>query len=71
MFVSGAEQKDDSLFTKSGRVLSVTALADTLSEASDLAYGEMLKINFEGIYYRTDIGSEACSAMSRTGRAKR
>jgi len=56
VFISGAEKKDGLFFTKSGRVLSVTALADTLSEASDLAYKEISKISFEGIYYRTDIG---------------
>ena len=58
VFISGAEQKDDSLFTSSGRVLSVTALAGTLAEASDLAYREMSKISFEEIYYRTDIGAD-------------
>jgi phosphoribosylamine--glycine ligase len=58
VFISGAELKDGSLFTSSGRVLAVTALAGTLSEASDLAYREMSKISFEGIYYRTDIGTE-------------
>lgn len=58
LFISGAEKKDGSLFTKSGRVLSLTALADTLTEASDLAYKAMSKISFEGIYYRTDIGTD-------------
>ena len=58
LFISGAEKKDGLFFTKSGRVLSVTALADTLSEASDLAYKEISKISFEGIYYRTDIGTD-------------
>ncbi len=56
VFISGAEQKDGSLLTSSGRVLSLTALAETPSKASDLAYREMSKISFEGMYYRTDIG---------------
>lgn len=59
VFISGAEKKEGLLFTKSGRVLSVTALADTLSEASNLAYREISKINFEEIYYRTDIGADS------------
>ena len=58
LFISGAEKKDGKFFTKSGRVLSVTALADTLSEASNLAYKEISKISFNGIYYRTDIGTD-------------
>ncbi len=56
LFVSGAVKREESLVTNSGRVLSVTAIADTLPEASDLAYREMSKINFKDIYFRTDIG---------------
>jgi phosphoribosylamine---glycine ligase len=59
LFIGGAEKKDGQLFTKSGRVLSVTALADTPAEASKLAYKELSKISFERIYYRTDIGAES------------
>ncbi|MDA3940106.1 MAG: phosphoribosylamine--glycine ligase [Spirochaetia bacterium] len=58
LFISGAEKKEGKLLTKSGRALSVTAIADTIGEASDLAYREISKINFEGIYYRTDIGAD-------------
>ena len=58
MFISGAEKKGDKFYTKSGRVLAVTALAETLFEASELAYNELSKINFEGINYRTDIGKD-------------
>lgn len=58
VFISGAVKEGNSLITSSGRVLAVTALNDTLSEASDLAYSEMRKINFKGIYYRTDIGTD-------------
>jgi phosphoribosylamine-glycine ligase len=58
VFISGAEKTDGSLFTKSGRVLSVTAIAGSPAEASDLAYREMSKIGFDGIYYRTDIGAD-------------
>ena len=59
LFISGAEKKNGLYFTKSGRVLSVTALADTLLEASNLAYKEISKISFKGIYYRTDIGADS------------
>jgi len=31
-------------------------MADTLEKARDIAYREMEKIVFEGIYYRKDIG---------------
>ncbi|RKX85874.1 MAG: hypothetical protein DRP58_05220 [Spirochaetes bacterium] len=56
VFISGAEKMDGALVTNSGRVLSVTALGESVSEASELAYREMAKIDFDGICYRTDIG---------------
>jgi len=42
-----------------GRVLGVTAAADTLSEALARAYQPMVDIVFEGMYYRHDIGYRA------------
>ncbi|MCY6484219.1 phosphoribosylamine--glycine ligase [Clostridium aestuarii] len=56
MFVSGAELQEDKLITSGGRVLSVVALGDTLEEAREKAYDDIAKVNFEGIYYRKDIG---------------
>ncbi len=58
VFISGAVQKEGTLVTSSGRVLALTAMGSTLAEASGLAYREMSKISFEGIYYRTDIGAD-------------
>ncbi len=43
------------LITSGGRVLSVTALAPTVAEASIKAYEGLYKINFENIYFRKDI----------------
>jgi len=48
-----------SIRTSGGRVLGVTASADTLPEALDLAYAAMNKIAFEGKYFRRDIGHRA------------
>lgn len=45
--------------TSGGRVLSVTALAKSFQEAINLAYEAIAEINFEGAYYRTDIGKKA------------
>ena len=42
--------------TAGGRVLSLTALADTLEKAGEKAYSNMEKIYFEGMHYRKDIG---------------
>lgn len=48
-----------SVRTSGGRVLGVTAAADTLPEALDLVYSAMDKISFEGMYFRRDIGHRA------------
>jgi phosphoribosylamine--glycine ligase len=48
-----------SVRTSGGRVLGVTAAADTLPEALDLAYTALGKIAFEGMYFRRDIGHRA------------
>ena len=55
-----------SVRTSGGRVLGVTAAADTLPEALDLAYAAMGKISFEGIYFRRDIGHRALLKDSST-----
>jgi phosphoribosylamine--glycine ligase len=50
------------MLTAGGRVLGVTAAADTLAEALSRAYQAMGEINFEGMYYRRDIGHRALGA---------
>ena len=59
VFVAGAALKDDQLVTSGGRVLGVTATADTLAEAVALAYQDVEKISFEKAFYRRDIGRRA------------
>lgn len=44
--------------TNGGRVLAVTGLAATLKEALDKAYAACETIEFEGKYYRTDLGKD-------------
>lgn len=62
VYVAGAALKDGKLVTSGGRVLGVTAVADSLKEALTLAYGKVERINFEGAYYRRDIGVRALKA---------
>ena len=57
--VAGAALKGDKLLTNGGRVLGVTAVADTLREAITDAYRMVEKISFENAYYRKDIGKKA------------
>lgn len=57
VFHAGTKLQDDckTLATDGGRVLAVTAVADSLKEALPVAYKAINKINFEGIHFRTDI----------------
>lgn len=51
------------LQTAGGRVLAVTALGDTLSEARSVAYAAAEQIHFEGKTLRTDIGAAGVVAL--------
>ncbi len=59
VYVAGAEQKSGKLVTSGGRVLGVTATADSLSQAIEQSYAKVSKISFENAYYRRDIGAKA------------
>jgi phosphoribosylamine--glycine ligase len=50
---------DGTLTSSGGRVLSVTAVADTLIEARANAYEAMVRIRLDGGQYRTDIATKA------------
>lgn len=56
VFIAGAKEEDGELITSGGRVLNIVSTGSTLEEAREKAYSEIKKVEFEGIYYRTDIG---------------
>ncbi|MCB2297237.1 phosphoribosylamine--glycine ligase [Clostridium tagluense] len=56
LFVAGAKEEEGVLKTSGGRVLGITGLGETLDKARDIAYADMKKIQFDGMYYRRDIG---------------
>ena len=62
VFVAGAAEKDGKLVTSGGRVLGVTAVADSLAEAQRKAYAMADRIQFENKYCRRDIGARALRA---------
>jgi phosphoribosylamine--glycine ligase len=64
VFHSGSSQVGGKILTAGGRVLGVTAAAPSLEEALALAYKAMTEIEFEGIYYRRDIGHRALRRKS-------
>ena len=59
IYIAGAKIKDGVLVTGGGRVLGVTAVADTLETAVKNAYEAAADVKFEGAYMRSDIGKRA------------
>lgn len=53
-----AENNDNAILTNGGRVLCVTSFAETVYEAVDKSRDVLEKIDYDGIYYRRDIGYE-------------
>jgi phosphoribosylamine---glycine ligase len=50
---------EGSFLTSGGRVLGVTATADSLAQARNQAYAAVSRIEFDAMHYRTDIAAEA------------
>src|SRR5216684_1053371 len=53
---AGTRQEGESLVTTGGRVLGVTATADSLPSALSSAYAAVSMIHFDGMHYRKDVG---------------
>jgi phosphoribosylamine--glycine ligase len=58
VFHAGTKKQNDLVVTDGGRVLGVTGKGKTLAEAKANAYAAAEKINWEGVYYRWDIGND-------------
>ena len=58
-----AKNADGETVTAGGRVLGISAVSDSLSGAVLAAYEAALKISFEGMSYRRDIGKKAISFL--------
>ncbi len=62
IYVAGAKQTETGLVSAGGRVLGVTATADTLEEAIKKAYKKVETVDFANGFYRHDIGARALAA---------
>lgn len=56
VFHAGTAFKDNEVVTSGGRVLNVCALGNSLEDVREKVYKAQEKINFEGKYFRKDIG---------------
>ena len=59
VFHAGTANNNDDIVTAGGRVLCVTGLGESVTEAQTEAYKALKQINYEGIFYRKDIGYRA------------
>ena len=59
VFHAGTLEKDGEILTSGGRVLCVTALADSVKQAQQKAYEVVQGVQFDGMQYRRDIGYRA------------
>ena len=63
VYIAGAKLSDDGkLLSGGGRVLGVTAIANTLEQAIAKSYSAVEKVHFANAYYRKDIGARALRA---------
>jgi phosphoribosylamine---glycine ligase len=58
VFHSGTKKDGDEIVTNGGRVLAVTSFGENITEAVEQSNYMLEQLNFEGMYYRTDIGFE-------------
>jgi len=61
VFHAGTANQDSKVVTNGGRVLCVTALGENVKLAQKRAYEAVLKVQFDGMQFRKDIGHRAIS----------
>ena len=59
VFHAGTAEKDGNIMANGGRVLNVTAIADTVAEAQAKAYEAVKRVDWPEGFYRSDIGWRA------------
>jgi phosphoribosylamine--glycine ligase len=65
IFHAGTKEADGKIVTNGGRVFCVTCYGKNIKEAAENSLNILEEIDFDGIYYRTDIGYEFMPAASR------
>lgn len=64
VYHAGTKLDGEQILTSGGRVLGVTATAETLPQALETAYAGVKTISFQDAHYRNDIGQRALKALS-------
>ncbi|MBS4012802.1 MAG: phosphoribosylamine--glycine ligase [Bacteroidetes bacterium] len=58
LFYAGIKQKDGNLVTNGGRVLAITSVDNSMANALNRSFANAETIDYEGKYYRKDIGKD-------------
>jgi phosphoribosylamine--glycine ligase len=58
VFHSGTKKEGNDIVTNGGRVLAVTSFGGNITEAVEQSNYMLEQLDFEGMYYRSDIGYE-------------
>jgi phosphoribosylamine--glycine ligase len=58
LFHAGTALKNDTVVTNGGRVIAITSYGQNLKDALDKSYESAAHVQYEGKYYRKDIGFE-------------
>lgn len=66
VFHAGTATKNNMVITSGGRVLCVTALGESVSEAQKTAYAAVKTIHWPNAFYRNDIGYRAIAREQKT-----
>lgn len=66
LFHAGTKRQADKDLTTGGRVLAMTALGSGLEEALDTVFAAVRAIQFDGMYYRKDIGIDLIKIKTGT-----
>lgn len=67
VFHAGTRYQGEQVVTNGGRVLCVTALGHSLTEAQQRAYALVRRIDWQDVYYRADIGHRAVGREAAGG----
>ncbi|HHQ4693180.1 TPA: phosphoribosylamine--glycine ligase [Aeromonas veronii] len=67
VFHAGTRLEGDTVVTSGGRVLCATALGHTVAEAQQRAYQLAARIQWDGVFYRNDIGWRAIEREQQAG----
>jgi phosphoribosylamine--glycine ligase len=65
VFHAGTARRNKKVVTDGGRVLGITGTGNTLNEAISNTYQALKKIEFDGMYYRRDIGIKNTSKTEK------